>query len=140
MDPLAHRVYEELVGSIALTFDLMRSKDYLHRILMLNYLIKGPYRLWAYSQDTLDWQHPFADWRLFDLCFRSPANEKVNGGGVQKWILWNLWQPYLSETPWRTKKHGFGIPAKDKFHPISGDGHPRSIHSSGQQISSDSLL
>ncbi len=140
MDPLAHTAYEELVGNIASNFELMRSRDFLHRILMLNYLIKGPYRMWAYSQDTLSWRHPFADWRLFDLCFRSPSNEKVRDGGVQKWILWNEWKSYLSEIPWRTKKHGFGIPAKDKFYNISGDSNVKSVRTSAQQISGENLF
>jgi asparagine synthetase B (glutamine-hydrolysing) len=112
-------VYSELVGAIADTFSAMKSKDYLNRILLLNYLIKGPYRVWAYSQDELDWVHPFADWELFDFCFRIPSHAKISNNGLQKWILLDAWREHLSDLPWRTKKNGFGVPTRKKFRPLS---------------------
>lgn len=128
MDPLARTVYEQLIACIASQFELLRSKDYLNRIMMLNYLIKGPYRVWAYSQDTLQWVHPMASWEIFDYCFQVSSYEKVRDGGTQKWILFDQWKNYLSPIPWRSKKNGFGIPAKNKFKDLSRHSAAGSLH------------
>jgi asparagine synthetase B (glutamine-hydrolysing) len=125
-DSVAREAYTQLVGNIADVFEKMKSKDYLHRIMLLNYLVKGPYRMWAYSQDSLDWAHPFADWQLFDYCFRRPSNEKVSSGGISKSILLEHWRSYLSELPWQKGKSGFGIPAKNKFRAPIDQNYPAS--------------
>jgi hypothetical protein len=114
-ESVAREAYTLLVGNLANVFEYMKSKDYLHRVMLLNYLVKGRYRMWAHSQDSLDWVHPFADWQLFYYCFRRPSSEKVSCGGVQKWISLESWRPYLSELPWKRGMSGFGIPAKNKF-------------------------
>lgn len=113
-------VYEELVATISALFARMRTKDFLNRLLLLNYLVKGPYRAWAYSQDDGDWVHPFASWELFDSAFRLRSNVKIRHGGRSKSILLDLWRPYLSDLPWRVPKHGFGIPDRKKIRSASG--------------------
>lgn len=112
-EPGAREAYNELVGDIAALFSRMSSRDFLNRIMLLNYIVKGPYRTWAYSQDELDWVHPFASWDLFDYAFQLSSNEKVSG--ASKSILWKTWRPFISELPWSVPKHGFGIPSLSKL-------------------------
>lgn len=139
MDPLARTVYEQLVAYIASQFELMKSKDFLNRIMMLNYLIKGPYRVWAYSQDTFQWCHPLASWEVFDFSFRVSSNNKVRDEGVQKWILFDQWKEFLSPVPWRSKKNGFGIPTKNKFKDLPRNGALGSVRSGSEPGGSGSL-
>jgi hypothetical protein len=113
--PEARSAYEELVAEIAAAFSRMPSRDFLNRIMLLNYLVKGPYRTWAYSQDELDWAHPFASWDLFDYAFRLSSEQKISEGGRPKALLLRAWKDHLSEIPWRKPKHGFGIPARSKL-------------------------
>jgi asparagine synthetase B (glutamine-hydrolysing) len=117
--PAARLVYQELTALIAEMFEQIPSRDYLHRIMLMNYVIKGPYRTWAYSQDTLDWAHPFASWRLFDFLFRSASYTKVYNGGVSKSLLFDSWSKFVSPIPWSLPKHGFGIPTRSKLRPLS---------------------
>lgn len=114
-DSFAAEAYAELVADIASLFRRMRSRDFLNRVMLLNYLVKGPYRTWAYSQDELDWAHPFASWELFDYAFQLRSSEKIGPGGRQKAILLDSWRSHLSELPWRLPKHGFGIPSVAKL-------------------------
>lgn len=107
--------YENLLNKLAQTFSRIKSKDYLNRIMLMNYVVKGPYRTWAYSQDEFDWVHPFASWDLFDYVFRLKSSERINAGGVQKKILLDCWRNHLSELPWRMPKQGFGIPSLSKL-------------------------
>jgi hypothetical protein len=125
----AKDVYDEVVQYIADLFRSMSSKDFLNRILLLNYVIKGPYRTWAYSQDTLDWVHPFAAWELFEYSYRLRSDQKIFAGGRQKAILFEAWRPYLSEIPWSVPKHGFGIPSIEKIRSQSLHLDHRSNHS-----------
>jgi asparagine synthetase B (glutamine-hydrolysing) len=113
--PASREAYLALRSRIAALFSKMRSKDFLHRLMMMNFLIKGPYRTWAYSQDGLDWAHPFASWDIFDLAFRLRSEEKIGSDGMAKAIFLNAWRPYLSALPWSIPKHGFGIPARSKL-------------------------
>lgn len=118
--PGSREAYLALRARIADLFSRLRGKDFLNRLMMMNFLIKGPYRTWAYSQDELDWAHPFASWEIFDFAFRLRAEEKVGLGGASKAILLNAWRPYLSALPWSIPKHGFGIPARSKLRPTAG--------------------
>jgi asparagine synthetase B (glutamine-hydrolysing) len=114
-NPGSREAYLTLQGRISSLFSKLRGKDFLNRLMMMNFLIKGPYRTWAYSQDELDWAHPFSSWEIFDFAFRLRAEEKIGPGGSAKAILLNAWRPYLSALPWSIPKHGFGIPARSKL-------------------------
>lgn len=116
-NPGSREAYLALRARIAALFSKLRTKDFLNRLMMMNFVIKGPYRTWAYSQDELDWAHPFASWEIFDYSFRLRAEEKLGLGGSTKTILLNAWRPYLSALPWSIPKHGFGIPARSKLRP-----------------------
>lgn len=114
-DYTARIAYQELLGCLAHDFDCMQTDDLLNKFMLLNYLVKGPYRTWAYSQDELDWVHPFADWEIFDFMFRLKSSVKFGEGGMAKWLLLDSWRSYVSEIPWNIPKHGLGIPSIEKI-------------------------
>lgn len=114
-DFTARIAYQELVGCLAHDFDCMQTEDLLNRFMLMNYMVKGPYRTWAYSQDELDWVHPFADWEIFDYMFRLKSEEKFGESGMAKWLLLDSWRDYVSELPWNIPKHGMGIPSIEKI-------------------------
>lgn len=116
-EPGSKDAYLRLQSRISSLFSRLCTKDFLNRLMMMNLLIKGPYRTWAYSQDELDWAHPFASWEIFDFAFRLRAEEKIGPGGSAKAIFLNAWRPYMSALPWSIPKHGFGIPARSKLRP-----------------------
>jgi asparagine synthetase B (glutamine-hydrolysing) len=113
--PESRPVLEELLQQIGEIFQKIPTPDFLHRLMLMNYVIKGPYRTWAYSQDTLHWVHPFASWRLFDLTFRTSSKAKIYNGGISKSILLDTWRDHLSPLPWSLPKHGLGVPTKSKL-------------------------
>ncbi len=114
-DSVANSAYEELLNQLVKIFESLNDKSLANRLMRLNYLTKGPYRMWAYSQDTLDWAHPFASWELFQLAFALSPEQKFGVNGTPKKLLADLWGSYLTELPWRISKYGFGIPAASKL-------------------------
>lgn len=111
----ARDAYNELVHSLTRLIENQSSPNLAQRLMMLNYVTKGPYRMWAYSQDALDWMHPFASWKVFDYAYRTRPLDRLGYGGTQKRILLDLWRDNLSDLPWRLPKYGFGIPAISKL-------------------------
>lgn len=106
-------VLEELTEHLARTFREAKSRDLLNRVLLLNLVVKGPFRLYPSSQDPRRWALPFAAWSVVEQALRTPSRHKIAEGGTLKAIYRTLWGPWLSPIPWQTAKSGMRIPMKD---------------------------
>ncbi len=105
-----NRVYEETIERIANFFDSMDTTDLLNRLLNINLVFKGPYRLFHYSQDACYFSHPFADWEIVALSLRSRSQDKIYNKGRLKEIFYQSYQKHLINEIWEAPKTGTAIP------------------------------
>jgi len=78
--------------------------DVLNRVMFSRLQDEGAYRLFNYSQDELEWVHPFAENEFISACVNMPSKYKG------KKNLYREMYPELTDIPWRYPKSGLGIP------------------------------
>lgn len=113
IDPDKHvfeKVYEETVDRIAGFFESMETSDLLNRLLNINLMFKGPYRMFHYSQDSYQFFHPFAEWDLVSLALSSRSQDKIFNQGRLKEIFFQAYQEHLVDEIWEAPKIGTAIP------------------------------
>ncbi len=103
--------YQELIEKIGQLFLSFKTKDIVNRLITMNLIIKGPYRVWPYSQDVLAYAHPMADWDLVEYCLKLGSKHKVYSNGTLKRILYDLWSEYVPEVVWQKPKGTPRIPS-----------------------------
>ena len=102
--PKAREVYQELIEHIAELFLGIQTGDLVNRFLLMNLIIKGPFRMWSYSQDNLTYAHPFADWDLVEYAMTLQSKVKIYDNGTLKRVLFDIWREYVPETIWKKPK------------------------------------
>jgi asparagine synthetase B (glutamine-hydrolysing) len=113
-EPGFAEVYAYLLDTLAGIFRGASTRDLLNRILLLNLADRGPFRMYAYSQDPMRWAHPFAAWSVVEQALRTPSRWKL-AGGTPKAILRTLWGDWVSPIPWETPKSGMRIPVRHRL-------------------------
>lgn len=107
---LFEKVYDETVSLISEFFESMKTPDLLNRLLNINLIFKGPYRLFHYSQDSYPFTHPFADWDMVSLALQSRSNNKIFNSGRLKEVFYQSYQNLLINEIWEAPKVGTAIP------------------------------
>jgi hypothetical protein len=99
------RIYKECVNHFETRFNEWdKHPDVLNRVMFSRLQDEGAYRLFNYSQDDLEWVHPFAEDEFISACVNMPSEYKG------KKNLYKLMYPELTDIPWRYPKSGLGIP------------------------------
>lgn len=91
------------------------SKFWIERWMRVNLEIKGPFRVWGYSQCELDWFAPFAQRDVIDAALPLSITKKLGPDGRIRWIFYDLWREYVSDIPWKKSKSGISIHRPDRF-------------------------
>ena len=104
------KIYDETVDRISGFFESMTTSDLLNRLLHINLVFKGPYRLFHYSQDSYLFTHPFADWDIVSLALQSRSQDKIFNSGRLKEIFYKTYQNHLINEIWEAPKVGTAIP------------------------------
>lgn len=106
---------QEIVDYIADVLNNSNMNSLVKKFMLLNLMIKGPYRVWAYSQDSdINWKIPFAEWKVVDAALQLTEHAIYAPDGRDKSVFRKIWVN-TSNIPWELAKHGFGIPAKSKY-------------------------
>lgn len=111
-DPLFRTVYEEMIERIAVFFDSMTTPDVINRLLNINLVFKGPYRMFHYSQDAYRFVHPFSQWEMVRLALRTRSDSKVYNKGRLKEAFYQAYKDRLIDDIWEAPKIGTAIPIR----------------------------
>ena len=91
--------------------------DIINKTELLQYKYKGSHRVYNYSQlKNCSFIHPFADYRLFHVIFKTPGLWKVNNGKTRRLSL-DIIKDYVDPGPWNWAKSGIQLPMAHKFNP-----------------------
>lgn len=91
------------------------SQYWIERWMRVNLALKGPFRIWGYSQCELDWFSPFAHREVIDAALPLSVYQKLGPKGKIRWIFYDLWKDYVSSIPWEKTKSGIAIPKPKNF-------------------------
>lgn len=88
------------------------SGDTINKVELLQYLYKASHRAYNYSQlSECNFVHPFADYRLFHIVFKTPGHWKIKNGKTRRLSL-SMIKDYVNEGPWIWPKSGIQMPAQ----------------------------
>lgn len=91
--------------------------DIINRTELLQYKYKGSHRVYNYSQlKNCSFVHPFADYRLFHVIFKTPGVWKINNGKTRRLSL-DIIKDYVDPGPWNWAKSGIQLPTAHGFNP-----------------------
>ena len=82
------------------------SGDVINKTELLQYLYKGSHRVFNYNQlIDCNFQHPFADYRLFHTIFKTPGHWKIKNGKTRRLSL-DIIKDFVDPGPWTWPKSG----------------------------------
>jgi len=91
--------------------------DVINRSELLSYMYKGSHRIYNYSQlKNCSFIHPYSDYRLFHVIFKTPGHWKINNGKTRRLSL-DIVKDYVDPGPWNWAKSGIAVPMAQKFKP-----------------------
>lgn len=111
----ALKAFDEAKAEIKKVLLSVPSDYWIERWMRVNLAIKGPFRIWGYSQCELDWFTPFAHRDVIDAALPLSVYKKLGAEGKIRWIFYDLWKDYVSSIPWEKTKSGIAIPKPKKF-------------------------
>lgn len=92
--------------------------DIINRIEILQYFYKASHRCFNYNQLAgADFLHPFSDYRLFHIVFKTPGLWKLKNGKTRR-LSYEIIKDYVDSGPWYWPKSGISLPMKNKSNVI----------------------
>lgn len=97
--------------------DIDTGGDIVNKTELLQYLYKSSHRVYNYGQ-MLDcnFQHPFADYRLFHTVFKTPGHWKITNGKTRRLSL-SIIKDFVDPGPWTWPKSGIQMPMQHIHNP-----------------------
>ena len=110
--PVWKTAYKKLSNEITDIFKQSDVNDLMLKFIHMNYIIKGPFRVWPYSQlPEYSFYHIFADYDIARIVFNSTA-DKITPNGILKGCLLNFFKEELPDYVWKLPKAGPTMPTE----------------------------
>lgn len=115
-DPTVKQAWDHTNNWVCQTWNQINTGgDIINQVELLQYLYKGSHRIYNYGQMlNCNFQHPFADYRLFHTVFKTPGSWKVSQGKTRRLSL-DIIKDYVDPGPWTWAKSGIFVSRQYRY-------------------------
>jgi len=93
------------------------SGDNINKAELLQYMYKSSHRVYNYNHLVdCNFQHPFADYRLFHTIFKTPGHWKINNGETRR-LSYEVIKDFVDPGPWKWPKSFINMPMQHAIQP-----------------------